>query len=197
MLVYRIRNLVTKKVYIGQTRFKAEARWNVHKKNAIGGDRSRLYSAIRKHGPEVFRVEVLYTAESPEELNAMETFFIVLHQSHRPENGYNMTLGGESGIPSDETRKRIAATQHLRMQNSRLRQRISRKLKGRRDSLSTREKKSRAHLGIPRSLQVRENISKFHKGKPPNNAGKPRSIESRKRSQEGARRAWEVRCGVA
>jgi len=37
----------------------------------------------------------------------METFFIILHQSHKPENGYNMTMGGEGSYgwtPSKETK---------------------------------------------------------------------------------------------
>lgn len=42
----------------------------------------------------MLRIEILYAAKTVAELNAMETFFILLHQSHLPENGYNRNLGG-------------------------------------------------------------------------------------------------------
>jgi hypothetical protein len=44
------------------------------------------------------RSEVIYRAKTADELSKMETFFIVLHQSHKVENGYNMTLGGEGTV---------------------------------------------------------------------------------------------------
>lgn len=41
---------------------------------------------------------MIYRAKTADELSKMETFFIVLHQSHKVENGYNMTLGGEGTV---------------------------------------------------------------------------------------------------
>ncbi len=97
MLIYKITNTVNGKVYIGKTSNTLEQRWGGHlrgvRKTAMAG--LKLYRAIRKYGPEVFTVEALYYAKTEEELSRMETFFIVLHQSHKSENGYNMTMGGE------------------------------------------------------------------------------------------------------
>lgn len=96
MLIYKITNRANGKVYIGQTvRKNLLIRWREHVHNAKTGKRY-INRAIHKHGMGMFLIEPVYLAHSRKELNAMETFFIILHQSHKPENGYNMTLGGET-----------------------------------------------------------------------------------------------------
>jgi hypothetical protein len=68
----------------------------MHQTDARGSRyNTHFYKAIRKHGAQVFDLEQLYQAKTQNELNKMETFFIVLHQSHLSENGYNGTLGGD------------------------------------------------------------------------------------------------------
>lgn len=99
MIVYRITHVADSKVYIGKWMGSArvEDRWQEHRRDARNGSRLHFHNAIRKYGPDAFKLEILYTANSVEELNAMETFFIVLHQSFKPENGYNLTMGGDGG----------------------------------------------------------------------------------------------------
>lgn len=108
MIVYKITSRVDGKVYIGQFYGElAERRLQQHVREAKRGGERYLCRAMRKHGFENFQTEVIHRAETKLELNAMETFFIVLHQSHKPENGYNMTLGGEGSygrIPSTATK---------------------------------------------------------------------------------------------
>jgi len=99
MIVYKITNRVNGKVYIGKCMgsSRAEDRWSNHKSDAKNGSPYYFHRAIRKYGPKAFKVEILYTAKTPHELSQMETFFIILHQSHFRENGYNLTLGGDGG----------------------------------------------------------------------------------------------------
>lgn len=110
MLIYKITNRSNGKVYIGKTRRKTvNRRWNEHVSKANKGVSYHLYNAIRKYGESAFGIERLYEAKTPTELSAMETFFIVLYQSHKPENGYNMTLGGDGSFGNRRTPKQVEA----------------------------------------------------------------------------------------
>jgi group I intron endonuclease len=110
MLVYRVTNTINGKVYIGKTLQTAEARWAEHVYMARRNAPWIFNRAIRKYGAAAFGIEVLYTAKTENELNVMETFFIILHQSQIRENGYNMTLGGKgaSGKRTPEQCRRIS-----------------------------------------------------------------------------------------
>lgn len=94
MYVYRLTNRENDKVYIGQTVKSVAQRLCLHRWSVENHSTQAIHAAIRKYGWNVFAIDTLYTAKSIPELNAMETFFILLHQSQRPQNGYNRTLGG-------------------------------------------------------------------------------------------------------
>lgn len=94
MYVYRLTNRENGKVYIGQTVKSVAQRLCLHRWSVENRSTQAIHAAIRKYGWDVFAIDTLYTAKSIPELNAMETFFILLHQSQRPQNGYNRTLGG-------------------------------------------------------------------------------------------------------
>lgn len=111
MIIYKITNRVNDKIYIGKfVGSEPQTRWEVHCADARRGSALYFHQAIRKYGSKAFLVEVLYLAETPEELNLMETFFIVLHQSNLRENGYNLTLGGDGfrGHHTEETKRKIS-----------------------------------------------------------------------------------------
>jgi len=113
MLVYRITNTVNGKVYIGKWEGSSvNRRWKEHRYRARRGSPFYFHNAIRKYGAEAFTVEVLHQAKTKEELRKMETFFIILHQSHKPENGYNLTMGGDGLIPNEETRRKMSGVNH-------------------------------------------------------------------------------------
>lgn len=96
MVVYQIQNKINGKIYIGQTRKDLPDRWRHHVWEALRGKKEwALSRAIRKYGAVAFDMKVLHTAKTQRELNAMETFFIILHQSHLSENGYNLSMGGD------------------------------------------------------------------------------------------------------
>src|SRR5271157_254806 len=148
MIVYKITNVVNGKVYIGQTtKPKLLTRWREHI-YASGNKWQRAWTdathrAIRKHGADSFSIESLYYAHSRKELNAMETFFIILHQSHKSENGYNMTMGGGgiSAPKSIQHKARIAAALSGQQLSKDTRKKISEAGTCRKVSLETRRRR--------------------------------------------------------
>jgi group I intron endonuclease len=63
---------------------------------------------MKKHGPENFKIEVIESCSSREELNKKEAYYISSLNSMAP-NGYNLRPGGNvrSGV-SEETRKLLS-----------------------------------------------------------------------------------------
>ena len=106
MVIYKITNQINGKIYIGQTVRALEERMRQHKRNS----KTAIDRALHKYGAENFSVEVIDTAETPEELNAKEIAWIASYNSMAP-NGYNLCKGGEStsGFKHREESKRKMA----------------------------------------------------------------------------------------
>lgn len=96
MIIYKITNRINGKVYIGQTIHTLEQRWKQHLKNARNGVKTHLYSAIRKYGEENFEPEIICSADTKEELNLLETYYIQEYNSI--DVGYNMVDGGNNNV---------------------------------------------------------------------------------------------------
>ena len=88
MIVYKITNIDNGKIYIGQTKFSLEKRFKEHAKAD-----SYLGYAIRQHGEDHFKREVLATCETREKAYALEMRYIAEFDCMAP-NGYNLTPGG-------------------------------------------------------------------------------------------------------
>jgi group I intron endonuclease len=104
--IYKITNLVNNKVYIGQTKYTAEWRWQTHLRDAFDSKSENynviLHRAIRKYGIEKFQVEEIEQCTT-QYLSEKERYWISYYDSFNKEKGYNMTLGGEgSKIYNDE-----------------------------------------------------------------------------------------------
>ncbi len=110
MLVYKVTNLANGKVYIGKTGRSLNDRWKGHLIESRAGRRTHLYNAIRKEGPGMFHREAIAHADTQEEINTLEKNFIALYQSYDSKLGYNMTMGGDGVIPTEEVRRRISQT---------------------------------------------------------------------------------------
>lgn len=111
MIVYKVENLVNGKLYIGQTTETLGERWRKHLSDAARKRHNMLlHRAIRKYGPDAFRVTVVNdAAKSQEALNVLERIYIQRFRSY--ENGYNMTLGGEGAfglVMPESAKKRLA-----------------------------------------------------------------------------------------
>lgn len=102
--IYCIINLITGKMYVGQTVQRLSARIRKHMSNAKSDCRILKHN-IKKYGKKNFKVTVLAeVAES--ELNEEEIKWIAKLNTLTP-NGMNLTSGGDGGgKDSDETRER-------------------------------------------------------------------------------------------
>jgi group I intron endonuclease len=95
--IYKITNLVNNKLYIGYTK-NIKYRFGKHKEDSKKKD-FILYRAIRKHGWENFKHEIIYQSYSLSHIKEMEKHFIQEYNTYignKKSNGYNMTLGGDT-----------------------------------------------------------------------------------------------------
>lgn len=94
--IYLIRNIITNKVYIGQS-INIKQRWSEHKARAFNPNNNcyhkPLYLSMRKYGLEAFVFEVLCEC-SPEELDDKEKYYINQYDCIVPK-GYNILPGGQ------------------------------------------------------------------------------------------------------
>ena len=132
-VVYKITNLTNGKAYIGISSRPASVRWSEHKVRTRQGVRnSRLYSAIRKYGPEAFSVETLTTTASETEVRELETQYIKQFDTY--ENGYNSNLGGHGFLVfPDEIRKKIGLAQVGKVISVETRQKMSKAKRGKKE----------------------------------------------------------------
>ena len=102
--LYIIRNTVNDKVYIGKTYKSLEWRFKEHIKQAKNKSKTpyKLQKAILKHGADKFYIELIDRFEDGI-LEEKEIEYIAKYDSYH--NGYNSTLGGDSGkkLEVDET----------------------------------------------------------------------------------------------
>lgn len=91
--IYKIVNDINDKVYVGQTRRTLQQRFRQHISDCehIELKNRPLYQAMKKHGIEHFRIELIEEC-SEDELNNREIYWIEYY--HAYSNGYNATLGG-------------------------------------------------------------------------------------------------------
>lgn len=87
--IYKIKNLINGKCYIGQS-IDINRRWRQHRTDYKDGTVT-LYQAIKKYGLSNFSFEVIEEC-SIDELDDREIYWINYYDSYY--NGYNETLGG-------------------------------------------------------------------------------------------------------
>ena len=112
MYIYKITNTVNNKIYIGQTTKTIEERFEKHWQEAKcshNGNRPENYfhNALVKYGKKNFKIEQIDVCSSLDELNKKEEYWINFYNSTNKLIGYNLMLGGKSGIKSQETREKI------------------------------------------------------------------------------------------
>jgi len=94
--IYVITNKINGKRYVGKTTNTIEWRWKQHLSSSLGkklSDNCTIHKAIRKYGKENFTIEQIDIANSEEDINEKERFWIKKLDTFKKE--YNETLGGE------------------------------------------------------------------------------------------------------
>ena len=95
--IYKIRNIITNKCYIGETKKSNPLlRWNEHKSKIQKGiGCPALQDAVKKYGVENFTFVILIICFD-EDRYKYEMEYIKKYNTMAP-NGYNLTPGGEGG----------------------------------------------------------------------------------------------------
>ena len=100
--IYKITNILDKKVYIGQST-NIKRRWEEHKKNVYKKDIHRLYEAFRKYGMKNFKFEIIEIINNNEQkidgdlhykLDLLEAKYIREYDAENPDKGYNSKPNG-------------------------------------------------------------------------------------------------------
>ncbi len=104
--IYKIKNLVNNKYYIGQTVHKLEERWQQHKKK--NSNCRYLKHAFNKYGFDNFKFELVCECID-EDLDKFEIKYMEEYNSLVP-NGYNLREGGNSGRHHQSTKDKISKT---------------------------------------------------------------------------------------
>ena len=167
--IYRLWNTVNGKSYIGQTvNFKKRIRSHFNQSQCTA-----LVNAIRKYGKSAFQWKILEADIPYDSLSEREIYWINHFNSVSP-NGYNLTYGGETGIPSEETLLKMSKVQ-----------------KGRTFSEETRRKMSEAKKNKPgkkHTPESRKKLSESKKGEKNPNYGKRLPEETRRKMSETQKR---------
>lgn len=164
MIIYKVTNKLSGKIYIGQTTKSLEERW---KKHCYANGCSVFYKAIKKHGKNAFTVEEIGKYGNIKDLNNAEEYYIDWFNCLVP-NGYNLKSGGNNKTYSEESKKRMSESQsgeknsrYGKIVSEETRKKMSEAKKGEKHwmfgkhhSEESRKKMSKAHKGVPKNAET-------------------------------------------
>ena len=148
--IYLIIDLTNWKKYVGQHHYHLE------KLDSNYHGSGTIISKIYKKRPHTLKEVYLKTCYTQEELDEWEQYYIKFYDTLYP-NGYNLTEGGNGGVPCEETRRKLS---------------------------EARKGKPAHNKGVPMSEEQKKKLSEALKGTPPPNKGKPMSEEQKKKISE-------------
>jgi group I intron endonuclease len=155
--VYIHTNKINGKKYVGQTCKKPESRWA----NGCGYKTQKyFYRAIEKYGWDGFEHEIIASNLTKAEADQLEKDLIKSFNTQNPDNGYNLTGGGDGMFgwtPSDEWIKKQR-------------------------ELNTGE--HNPFFGKRHSEETKKKISEANSGNIPGNKGKPHTEKSKELMRE-------------
>lgn len=166
-IIYKIKNIITDKEYIGQTTKTLNKRIKEHEYNTIKGGKCYIHNSMRKYGFNEFKFSILCECDSRNDLDEKEIFFIKEYNTLFP-HGYNLTNGGKgsSGYhPSKETRLKIGKGNKGKTVPLKIRKQISISSKGKIRTKEHCKNISKGLTGKKQSEEHRKNNSKGQMGK--------------------------------
>lgn len=183
-IVYLITNTLDGKRYVGRTARSLETRWNQHRRAALRGDTAMLITrALTKHGLDAFKIECLEECAG-DAVGARERHWITELHTHVRDGGYNLTEGGDGGLPgyvfSDETRQKLREKATGRVMSPDAVERMRQTKIGRKQDPEVVERRRQKLIGKKRTPEQIERLAAA-------NRGKTRSEESKRRIGDAAR----------
>lgn len=166
MIIYKITNKINGKVYIGQTTYSLNHRWSGHKQNT--NKCSYIAAAIQKYGHESFTIEQIDTAETFDELNEKEIYWINFYDSCNREKGYNLLSGGNQPRHSEVSKIKMSNARKGKKHTKEHCENIAKGNTGKIVSEKTKELISKANTGQKRrswTEEEKKQISERRKGK--------------------------------
>lgn len=134
--IYRFKNLINGKVYIGQTTVPMRKRLIQHmtfSRPWTKCHKTYFHNALAKYGLNNFELSLIEICNSQEELDTREKYWINYYKSNDKQFGYNIESGGKDG------RKGIKLTE------------------------THKQKLLEANLGKPRKESTKNTLRKIHK----------------------------------
>ena len=192
--IYITENLINHKQYIGQKRS------NKFLGTKYLGSGTYLKNAVNKYGKENFKVTLLDTANTKEELDEKEIYYISKYNAQKDPNFYNISAGGDCGVGgpkfkghkhTEESKRKIGESckgelngfygKHHTKETKELMKVAWNQRKQTPVSEETRKKMSESKKGIKFTEEHRKRISEAQKGEKGNNWGKkqPQEIKDR------------------
>ena len=175
--VYRAKNKVNGKCYVGQTTKTMRERRKGHERRTQEQSLAPFHCAIRKYGFDAFEWKVLMRSSDPDDLKESEIVMIRQLKSKAP-NGYNLTDGGEGTVGivhSEEYKKRHSRIMKEVLASPEIRAKIGASHKNRPKSEEQKKKTSISLMGHFVSLETRKKQSVSHTGR----SRGPLSVEHR------------------
>ena len=166
--IYRIRNKVNGKTYIGQHKYKKL------NDNYMGSGK-RLWEAYRKYGLENFEKQILvFNISKREHADLLEKTFIASEREKVGiKNCYNLADGGNGGYigpVSEETRQKLSKSHKGKHRSEETKRKISESKKG----------ESSSFKGKHHSEEAKRKISETKKGKKLSDEHKKKLSEAKK-----------------
>jgi group I intron endonuclease len=150
----------TGKVYIGKTTKTLEKRKQGHKAQAVFKDKRTTFQiALLEHGFSAFTWEQIDSAETLEELDYKEKYWVSRYKADDLAYGYNIFEGGSNPKHTPETRKKMSKAMKGKFDGEKHPQ------YGKHRSPETCKKISEAQKGKIISLESRKKMSESGQGK--------------------------------
>lgn len=172
--IYLITNTLNGKIYVGK-----HSTDNLN--DGYMGSGKLLKLAFNKYGIENFTKKILHFAETEEELNDLEIFYI--KDLDAKTKGYNLTDGGDGKLGyehSDETKRKMSESSKGKSMSEEARKKMSETRKGRtpwnKGKAGLQQAWNKGKVGVSRGW----------------NKGKPRSEETKRKISETLRRKKEA-----
>lgn len=185
MVIYKVSNNINDMVYIGQTIRLLERRWSQHCSKNMD---SYLSRAIRKYGKENFRIEIIDTAQTIEELNEKEVYWIAFYNCISPI-WYNLVTGGSNCFHSEETKlkrsKSLTGKKRKPFTEEHL-QNLRKAHLGKKASQESIDKRTKSVIGRKQSEETKMKIRNKLMGHPVSESTKMKIKETKLKKQTAA-----------